>query len=130
LYADVLQQVETDINQGNIVNLNYFLHHPDKNISQLAIELTSSPYVYSNNWADKYGIYLLGNQSDMEFSADDVEKIIKHIKYRKFHKVILDIDQQIKAAQSFEEQIELVKAREELKKIKNTLYEEVWGGYK
>ena len=30
----------------------------------------------------------------------------------------------------FEEQIELVKAREELKKIKNNLFEEVWGGFK
>ena len=59
-------------------------------------------------------------------SANEIEKLIKHLKYRKFDKVIKRLDQQIKDTLDLGEQMEIIKAREDLKKTKNMLYSEVW----
>lgn len=125
-YALLINETHQKLNEGQTINLEYFINHPTKQVSHLAIELSSSPYVYSENWAAKHGIFLTTNATDQTFSANEIEKLIKHLKYRKFDKVIKRLDQQIKDTLDLGEQMEIIKAREDLKKTKNMLYSEVW----
>ena len=122
----LINETHQKLNDGQTINLEYFINHPTKQVSHLAIELSSSPYVYSENWAAKHGIFLTTNATDQNFSANEIEKLIKHLKYRKFDKVIKRLDQQIKDTLDLGEQMEIIKAREDLKKTKNMLYSEVW----
>ncbi|MBK9269978.1 MAG: DNA primase [Saprospiraceae bacterium] len=125
-YAMLIQDVIGRIQTNDPVNFNYFLHHPTKHVSQLAIEFSAFPYSYSDNWADKYGIYLNKKTNGIDYTENEIESVVKYLKFRKFNKVIKELDQQIVENTAHDEGVELIKAREEIKKMKNQLFQEVW----
>ena len=53
----------------------FFLHHQDEEVSQRAINLTSSPHLLSENWKEKHQIFI-SSESDLMFSKDKIFIII------------------------------------------------------
>lgn len=125
-YAMLIHDVIVKLQKNENINFNYFLNHPLKQVSTLAIECSSFPYVYSDNWENKYGVYLNKKPTGTDFTDDEIEAVIKHLKYRKFNKVLNNLDSQIAECKDPAEISELIKTREEIKKVKNQLYQEVW----
>ena len=125
-YAMLVQDVLNKIQKNESVNFNYFVNHPTKHVTNLAIEFSTFPYIYSENWESKYGIFLNKKSNGTDYIDDEIETVIKHLKFRKFNKVIQNLDKQISENPNSEDVIELIKAREEIKKIKNKLFQEVW----
>lgn len=125
-YIELIQEVSQRLQIGEKINTNYFLHHPNPSISKLAIDLSTTPFVYSENWEKKHGIFMINNYTDQEYQIKDIEKIIKLIKYRKIEKLIQNLDKEIQFM-PLEEQIEMLKVREEYRRLKTNLFLEVWG---
>lgn len=125
-YLGILQEVYNEISNGKIIDPQFFLQHHDSKIADLAIELSTSPFIYSDNWAKLHGIYMINNYTDQEYLPSDIEKIIKQLKYRKIQKIIQKLDLEINKITNPVDQQEMIKVREEYKKIKNQLYSEVW----
>jgi len=125
-YAMLVQDVLDKIQKNESVKFNYFVNHPTKHVSNLAIEFSTFPYIYSENWENKYSIFLNKKTNGTDYTNDEIETVIKHLKFRKFNKVIQNLDAQISENPNSEDVIELIKAREEIKKIKNKLFQEVW----
>lgn len=71
LYGKIAQECHALLVNGQAVTQEYFLHHPLKEISGLAIDLLSTPWEYSPNWVEKWN-YPLQNQPmpDLNFNAD------------------------------------------------------------
>ncbi len=125
-YIQIIKDCHQLIQEGVIPTPSYFLNHQNVKICELAIELSTSPFSYSENWEKKHGIFMINNYTDQDYQYADIEKIIKHLKYRKINKLIKNLDQEILSSSNEDEQIQLIKAREEYKKLKNLLYAEVW----
>ena len=47
LYRQVFEEVNNLIQKGEVIEIKYFVHHEDHRISQLAVDLLSSPYSLS-----------------------------------------------------------------------------------
>lgn len=125
-YLQIIKDCYQLMQEGVIPTPSYFLNHQNVKICELAIELSTSPFSYSENWEKKHGIFMINNYTDQDYQFADIEKIIKHLKYRKINKLIKNLDQEILTSSNEDEQTQLIKAREEYKKLKNTLYAEVW----
>lgn len=125
-YSLLIQEVLGKIQKGERPDFQYFLNHPTKQVANLAVDFSSFPYAYSSNWEDKYGIFLNKKSSGTDYTEEEIETTIKNLKYRKFNKVIENLDLEIKTNPNSEELTELLKTREEIKKIKNKLYQDVW----
>ena len=64
------------------VNAQVFFQHPDPEIRQLAINLSTSPYEMSENWALKWDVFLSQAHPE-ENHRKDAENLIKRFKLRK-----------------------------------------------
>lgn len=64
-YHRVVGLVRSHIsNQNGAPSPEWFLSHPEDRIRQLAIEATMSPYSYSPNWRERYGLHLSQKQPE------------------------------------------------------------------
>ncbi len=125
-YLGLIQETYNYLQSGGAITSDYYIQHSDPKISELAIDICTSPFIYSENWEKLHGIFMINNYTDQEYKALDIEKIIKQLKYRKINKLILSLDKEISQLETFEEKIEMIKIREEYKRMKNSLYTEVW----
>ncbi|MBL7781296.1 MAG: DNA primase [Saprospiraceae bacterium] len=104
---------------------NFFIHHPEKEISDLAIDLLTSPFDMSHNWEARWG-YPLQNQPipDLNFDAD-MRQALDRFKLRKLNKLCNVLNPaRIKAAaesENMEEVIRLMRIQEKLKSTRNEL---------
>lgn len=71
LYGKIAQECHALLLDGQVITQEYFLHHPLREITDLAINLLASPWEYSRNWEEKWN-YPLQNQPmpDLNFNAD------------------------------------------------------------
>ncbi len=83
-YQLIFNEYESAIEKGFIPDEQYFINHADEKISQLTIELISSPYELSPNWlrkrilvkTEKDRLKLLVVSSVLSFKAKKVDKMI------------------------------------------------------
>ncbi|MFN8333374.1 MAG: hypothetical protein U0T81_19530, partial [Saprospiraceae bacterium] len=125
LYLKIIEIIRNRLQQGEPVNTTFFIQHTDQEISGLAIDLCTSPFVYSENWEKKHGIFMMNAYTDQEYRATDIEKLIKHLKYRKLDKLLRRLDTEIATLEENSVE-EMIKVRETYRKLKNDLFKEVW----
>ncbi len=61
-------------NENQWLNVQHFFHHQEPAISSLAIDLTSSQYLLSDQWENKHRIYVKKEE-------DDTKKIVTEVLY-------------------------------------------------
>lgn len=64
VYNQILEEVERGIEQGEIPEENYFVNHPNSEISSAVIALIASPYELSDNWK-KNKIFVTREEDDL-----------------------------------------------------------------
>jgi len=82
LYHRVILEIRQLTIDRQPVGQEYFLHHSDPEIVKLAVNLISSPYEFSENWALKWEIFLSQAHPDNNQRLD-AENLIKRFKLRK-----------------------------------------------
>ncbi len=85
LYKQVVENVFQLVMDKKEVSLEFFLHHPVDDIRQLAINVSTSPYEYSENWEKRHDIGLSQSLPE-ENHRNDAENLIKRFKLRKIRR--------------------------------------------
>ncbi len=58
VYARILETYKKQLSEGILIDAKYFLDHEDQEIHDTVIDLLTSPYEVSENWNDKFKIYV------------------------------------------------------------------------
>ncbi len=88
-YGKIIRDCMARLQRQEPLGTQYFLHHPDEKVRQLAIDFISSPYAYSDNWANKWDIFLSQKMPDENQKKDAMDGI-KKFKLRKIRKLIAE----------------------------------------
>ncbi len=58
LCSSIIENYREEIENGHLPVASQFIKSPDRKISELAITLSTSPYILSENWENKHNIYV------------------------------------------------------------------------
>ncbi|MXV14462.1 DNA primase [Hufsiella ginkgonis] len=81
----VIEEYRQRLEKGELPNEQDFIRHEDRNISELAIALVSSPYTLSENWYAKRKIYVRNEKENLRAT---ILGGIFHLKKRKVDRML------------------------------------------
>ena len=119
-YLEVLKEYQDKLKSGQAINSSYFFNHQNSKIQELAVNLSSSPFHFSENWQEKYDIILETQKAPEENYVEDTFQIVHHVKLRKLNKLIAINLEQMSSADPDEADL-LLKVHHELSKQKNEI---------
>ena len=96
LYQRVFQIAMETLSEGNAVTPQLFLHHIEDDVQQPAIDLSSTPYEYSENWANRWEIFLTTQKMPDENFVKDSISAIKRFRLRKLNRMIKENAKQLR----------------------------------
>jgi DNA primase len=87
LYARVVRDCYQRLLDGKLPDKDFFMSHESKAVSNLAVDLLTSPWDMSPNWEEKWG-YPLQNQPMPDLNIDaDMHYVVDMFKLRKLKKM-------------------------------------------
>jgi len=124
VHRSILEDTLQKISEGNHPGPSYFSHHENKEIQALALEILMPPYEYSDNWEDRYGMFLETQpKPDKNYFKDATEAILR-FKLKMIQKQCRlnqeKIDLAFKSAKE-EEVLKLMKVHKRLMDIRNQI---------
>lgn len=127
LYERIVHLAHERLLEGGAVQAAFFLRHADEEIRQLAANLSSSPYEYSENWEKRWDIFLTTQKMPDENFVNDSVQSLKRFKLRKLDKMIRKNAEQIKTLfqQKSDDYLTYMRLDQKLKTIRNQLAEEM-----
>lgn len=129
LYAKLAKETLTClVDKRSTLNVDYFLRHPDAEISRLAVDLLSEPYEMSENWAAKWDIHLRMQKIPEENFIEDSLQALKRFKLRKIMRMFDHNHERIKeltAAGENERLLAHLKVHQQLLEMRNALATEL-----
>ncbi|MFL5752973.1 MAG: DNA primase [Bacteroidia bacterium] len=121
IYQMVYEEFVHQMSEDRIPDQQYFLHHPNPAISQVAINLVAQNYELSDNWTKKYNIHV-GKETD------NIKKTIEHdlfiYKDKRLHELIKEQRELLKTVSNDEDLTDIIitiKGLETLKQRVNKL---------
>ncbi|MBK9930429.1 MAG: DNA primase [Saprospiraceae bacterium] len=88
LYERILKEYIHQLSENRVINTDYFIGHADPDIRNLTIELSTSPFNYSHNWADRWEMELQTQKPPDENYVNDCYQSILRFKLKKVQKMI------------------------------------------
>ena len=127
LYQALVKESLEALQAGQKLSLQFYLQHTNPKIKKLAVDLSASPYEYSENWEKKWEIFLTTQKMPDENFVKDSTQALKRFKLKKFDKMIMKNADKIKALyeQSSDEFLLYLKLDQKLKAIRNQLAAEL-----
>jgi DNA primase len=127
LYQRVFQIAMEALAEGKAVRPKLFLHHIEDDVQQLAVDLSASPYEYSENWANKWEIFLNTQKMPDENFAKDSLSAMKRFRLRKLNRMIMQNAEQLRAVMENGEgdYMAHLKLDQKLKQLRNELAKEL-----
>jgi DNA primase len=116
------------ISQGQVVNFQHFIQHPDEVMRRLAVDITASPDDYSPNWIDRWNLPLQFQKIPDENFTLDTEQALKRFLLRRIMRLCDKNQEEIKKLSSTDnmEQLMLaIKAQQKLTEMRNTIAKEL-----
>ena len=89
----IIAAYRDEIENGQLPVANQFIKSEDREIADLAITLSTSPYALSENWYNRHQIYVRDETVNLKAT---VLGGIFHLKKRKVDQILLDLLQEIK----------------------------------
>jgi len=77
LYQKVIKETLHLLVEKLPVTPQYFTHHIDNSISQLAANLLTFPYDYSENWEKKHDVYLSQHLPEQNYNKDSTQALLR-----------------------------------------------------
>jgi len=126
LYKKVVIEVLQRVNQNLDVSAQFFINHSEAEIRQLAANVLTSPYEFSENWEKKHDVFLNQRKPEENYHLD-AELAVKRLKLRKIGKVIAENHAKIKVIDpgDIEQVMPLIKLDQKLKDMRNQLAKEL-----
>ena len=92
-YKEVLKEYSSQIDNGESLDIKYFLHHEDKEIQQLSISFISKKHEISSKWEEKHQIYTGDETKNLEVT---ISKSVLSLKQAYIKSEISQINDQLK----------------------------------
>ena len=92
-YKEVLKEYSSQIDNGESLDIKYFLHHQDKEIQQLSISFISKKHEISSKWEEKHQIYTGDETKNLEVT---ISKSVLSLKQAYIKSKISEINDQLK----------------------------------
>ena len=93
LCKKIIDHYRTEIENGQLPTTNHFIKSEDRDIADLAITLSTTPYTLSENWYNKHNIYVRDETVNLKAT---ILGGLYHLKKRKVDKILLDLLKEIK----------------------------------
>ena len=125
LYRRIVYMIYEDLSAEKVLTLQEFVRHEDKEIQRLAIDLSTSPHEYSENWIQKFDKPLATQlMPDENFKTDAMTGVnlfkLKKIQrlYEKNQRLLKDVPKN-----DFDSMMRLLKVQQRLMDIRKELAE-------
>lgn len=89
----IIENYKEEIENGHLPVANQFIKNENRNIADLAITLSTSPYSLSENWYNKHQIYVRDETVNLKAT---ILGGLFHLKKRKVDRILLGLLQEIK----------------------------------
>ncbi|WP_121808752.1 DNA primase [Mucilaginibacter kameinonensis] len=107
-----------EVENGVLPDDNYFIHHKDKGIVDLTINMLASKYSLSENWYEMHRITVNDEQVNMKAT---ILGAIFHLKKHKVGKMLEDLRSQLQKADSEADQEILLNQYMRMKKVEKSI---------
>lgn len=94
-FKEILKIYLQYINENRTPKASYFVNHETETIRDLALDLLSTPYEYSENWEKKHEIFLDQKKPEDNFPKD-AELAVKRLRLKKIKKKMNEVREMIK----------------------------------
>ncbi len=109
VYQKIFNEFAQRLEDGKYPNEKYFIQHPAEHFAIAAVDLITSPYSLSKNWAEKKNISV---PTEKEILAEIVTSSLLSFKLKKIERMIFDFRNMLKTTTEDEEiQSLLIKQR-------------------
>jgi DNA primase len=112
VFARMLEIFRAEWKAGKTPNTQFFIHHPDTWIQAEAIRLITHKYHFSENWKGMYDIYV---PKENEILSDVVYSNILRLNQRRIQRMMNDVMNKLKTAETEEDQEKYLKMYKRLK---------------
>ncbi|MNL22855.1 hypothetical protein D3C87_1442170 [compost metagenome] len=93
LCGSVIDSYREEIENGHLPVASQFIKSPDRQIAELAINLSTSPYILSENWENKHNIYVRDETVNLKAT---ILGGLFHLKKTKIAGILSNISNEIK----------------------------------
>jgi DNA primase len=93
LCKKIIDHYRIEIENGQLPTANQFIKSEDREVANLAITLSISPYTLSENWYNKHNIYVRDETINLKAT---ILGGLYHLKKRKVDRILLDLLKEIK----------------------------------
>ena len=111
-YIKIIDVFKSELDNGNVIDINYFLNEDYKDLKTDIIDLSTSKYELSDKWKNKFNIHV-GDESD-DLKKSTYSNILR-FKFRLIKKMINENLQILNSNINFEKQQETIKIHNKLK---------------
>jgi DNA primase len=115
LFVELYRQ---EVENGVLPEDNVFIHHQDKGIVDLTVDLLTTKYTLSDNWMDMHGILIHDEQANMKAT---ILGAIFHLKKHKVEKMLDKLRAELKNAESEADQEILLNQYMRMKKVEKSI---------
>ena len=109
-------------NEKTALNTQHFFQHSDPEISKLAIDLTSSQYLLSEQWENKHSIFVKKEEDD---TKKIVFEVLYALKLKKLEKKIYENKELLKDENEDEKIMQRLESLKQLESIKTLIAKEL-----
>ena len=127
LYQRVAKEIQVLVERGEIPSLAHFMQHETEDLRQLAINMATSPYEFSENWEKKWDVVLNQMQPDENFIKDSAHGL-KRFRLRKLSRLCEENVQKVRELteqNAYDELVLYLKLQQRLQGLRNGLANEL-----
>jgi len=128
LFKDIIAIIRERLQSRKEINSSFFVNHSREDIRELSVNLLQSPFEYSPNWSEKFGIELQTQPAPEQNFSNDSEQAVKRFKLRKIGQILKMNHERIKEAQDRDDDrtfMQYLKVEMKLKKMQMELAKEL-----
>lgn len=123
-YLEIIDLWQNALDTNATINTSSFLNHQNKTVQQLAVDLTTSPYTYSENWEARWDIMLQTQTMPEDNFIKDSQQSVLRFKLKKIHYLIEENKQRIgnlKPGEDPQKELIYLKVHQQLTQLRNEL---------
>ncbi|MEL7425313.1 MAG: DNA primase [Bacteroidota bacterium] len=127
VYQRIAKEVQVMIERGEQPTIEHFMQHDTSELRQMAIDMATSPYEFSENWEKKWDVVLNQKAPDENFVKDSAHGL-KRFRLRKLSRLCEENIIKVRELVSSDNQEELLlymKLQQRLQSLRNSLAKEL-----
>ncbi len=114
-FADIYKQ---QVENGELPEEQFFIHHEDRALVDMAVDLISTKYVLSENWYEMHKIMVHDETENMKGT---ILGAIFHLKKQKVGKILENLRRELQKSDNAEEQEILMNQYVHMKRVEKTI---------